>query len=157
MWCYLFTKFASYKVPPVMVSTHGAVVPLAMFWQLYSDDCKFLWLPSEWQPAPIRPLHWTSVLLLSCLQSTEPHPSKTDTYNQLFCLDEAQCFEDNSEAELMSKEEVESVLTVIPILFKKMDFKDIKYAIFSSKFPTQKFCGLSNMSTANLTFLSWKM
>ena len=31
MWCLLFTKFASYKVPPVMVSTHGSVVPLAMF------------------------------------------------------------------------------------------------------------------------------
>ena len=31
MWCHLFTKFASYKVPPVMVSTHGSVVPLAMF------------------------------------------------------------------------------------------------------------------------------
>ena len=46
--------------------------------------------------------------------STEPHPSKTLAYKQLFCLDEAQCFEDNSEAELMSKEEVESVLTVIP-------------------------------------------
>jgi len=27
----MFTKFASYKVPPVMVSTHGSVVPLAMF------------------------------------------------------------------------------------------------------------------------------
>ena len=27
----LLTKFASYKVPPVMVSTHGSVVPLAMF------------------------------------------------------------------------------------------------------------------------------
>ena len=46
--------------------------------------------------------------------STEPHPSKTLAYKQLFCLDEAQCFEDNSEAELMSNEEVESVLTVIP-------------------------------------------
>ena len=31
MWCHLFNKFASYKVPPVMVSTHGSVVPLAMF------------------------------------------------------------------------------------------------------------------------------
>ena len=31
MWCHLFTKFASYKVPPVMVSTQGSVVPLAMF------------------------------------------------------------------------------------------------------------------------------
>ena len=31
MWCHLFSKFASYKVPPVMVSTHGSVVPLAMF------------------------------------------------------------------------------------------------------------------------------
>ena len=33
MWYHLFmfTKFASYKVPPVMVSTHGSVVPLAMF------------------------------------------------------------------------------------------------------------------------------
>ena len=29
--CHLFTKFASYKVPPVMVSTQGSVVPLAMF------------------------------------------------------------------------------------------------------------------------------
>ena len=46
--------------------------------------------------------------------STEPHPSKTVGYKLLFCLDEVQCFEDNSEAELMSKEEVESVLTVIP-------------------------------------------
>ena len=27
----MFTKFASYKVLPVMVSTHGSVVPLAMF------------------------------------------------------------------------------------------------------------------------------
>ena len=27
----MFTKFASYKVPPVMVSTHGSVVPLARF------------------------------------------------------------------------------------------------------------------------------
>ena len=27
----MFTKFASYKVPPVMVSTHGSVVPLVMF------------------------------------------------------------------------------------------------------------------------------
>ena len=34
MWYHLFifTKFASYKVPPVMVSTHGSVVPLAMFY-----------------------------------------------------------------------------------------------------------------------------
>ena len=31
MWCHLFTKLASYKVPLVMVSTHGSVVPLAMF------------------------------------------------------------------------------------------------------------------------------
>ena len=31
MWRQLLTKFASYKVPPVMVSTHGSVVPLAMF------------------------------------------------------------------------------------------------------------------------------
>merc|ERR1712218_565348 len=33
MWynLFMFTKFASYKVPPVMVSTHGSVVPLAMF------------------------------------------------------------------------------------------------------------------------------
>ena len=30
----MFTKFASYKVPPVMVSTHGSVVPLAMFFSL---------------------------------------------------------------------------------------------------------------------------
>ena len=29
--CHLLTKFSSYKVPPVMVSTHGSVVPLAMF------------------------------------------------------------------------------------------------------------------------------
>ena len=29
--CHLFTKFASFKVPPVMVSTQGSVVPLAMF------------------------------------------------------------------------------------------------------------------------------
>ena len=28
---HLLTKFASYKVPPVMVSTHGSVVPRAMF------------------------------------------------------------------------------------------------------------------------------
>ena len=28
----MFTKFASYKVPPVIVSTHGSVVPLAMFY-----------------------------------------------------------------------------------------------------------------------------
>ena len=36
MWYHLFmfTKFASYKVPPVMVSTHGSVVPLAMFLNL---------------------------------------------------------------------------------------------------------------------------
>ena len=27
----MFTKFASYKVPPVIVSTHGSVVSLAMF------------------------------------------------------------------------------------------------------------------------------
>ena len=31
MWRHLLTKFVSYKVPPVMVSTHGSVVPLAMF------------------------------------------------------------------------------------------------------------------------------
>ena len=31
MWRHLLTKFASFKVPPVMVSTHGSVVPLAMF------------------------------------------------------------------------------------------------------------------------------
>ena len=31
IWRQLFTKFVSYKVPPVMVSTHGSVVPLAMF------------------------------------------------------------------------------------------------------------------------------
>ena len=30
-WRHLLTKFASYKVPLVMVSTHGSVVPLAMF------------------------------------------------------------------------------------------------------------------------------
>ena len=28
---HLLTKFASYRVLPVMVSTHGSVVPLAMF------------------------------------------------------------------------------------------------------------------------------
>ena len=28
---FMLTKFASYEVPPVMVSTHGSVVPLAMF------------------------------------------------------------------------------------------------------------------------------
>ena len=31
----MFTKFASYKVPPVMVSTHGSVVPLAMFSSIF--------------------------------------------------------------------------------------------------------------------------
>ena len=31
MWHHLLTKLASYKVPLVMVSTHGSVVPLAMF------------------------------------------------------------------------------------------------------------------------------
>ena len=31
LFLFMFTKFASYKVPPVMVSTHGSVVPLAMF------------------------------------------------------------------------------------------------------------------------------
>ena len=31
MWSHLLTKFAIYKVPPVMLSTHGSVVPLAMF------------------------------------------------------------------------------------------------------------------------------
>ena len=31
MWRHLLTKFARYKVPPVMVSTHGSVVLLAMF------------------------------------------------------------------------------------------------------------------------------
>ena len=31
MWRHMLTKFASYKVPPVMVSTLGSVVPLAMF------------------------------------------------------------------------------------------------------------------------------
>ena len=31
MWRHLLTRFTSYKVPPVMVSTHGSVVPLAMF------------------------------------------------------------------------------------------------------------------------------
>ena len=31
MWRHLLTKFASYRVLPVMVSTHGSVVPLAMF------------------------------------------------------------------------------------------------------------------------------
>ena len=30
MWCNLLTKFASYKVPPVMVSTYGSIVSLAM-------------------------------------------------------------------------------------------------------------------------------
>ena len=31
MWRHLLTKFASYRVLPAMVSTHGSVVPLAMF------------------------------------------------------------------------------------------------------------------------------
>ena len=31
MWRHLLAKFASYRVLPVMVSTHGSVVPLAMF------------------------------------------------------------------------------------------------------------------------------
>ena len=30
MWRHLVTKFASYEVPPVMVSTHGSIVSLAM-------------------------------------------------------------------------------------------------------------------------------
>ena len=30
MWRHLLTKLARYKVPLVMVSTHGSVVPLAM-------------------------------------------------------------------------------------------------------------------------------
>ena len=34
MWRHLLTKFASYKVPPVMVSTHRSVVPLAMFYYM---------------------------------------------------------------------------------------------------------------------------
>ena len=38
MWRHLLTKLASYKVPLVMVSTHGSVVPLAMF-------LKFVFLP----------------------------------------------------------------------------------------------------------------
>ena len=33
----MFTKFASYEVPPVMVSTHGSVVPLAMFFLFFSS------------------------------------------------------------------------------------------------------------------------
>ena len=68
IWCQLsyyckrrrlVTKFYSYKVPPVMVSTHGSVVPLAMFsFCLRSFDRNFgpnqrsilfqncVWLPS---------------------------------------------------------------------------------------------------------------
>ena len=41
-----FTKFASYKLPPVMVSTHGSVVPLAMF-PLFSFGCITLARPPE--------------------------------------------------------------------------------------------------------------
>ena len=56
----MFTKFASNKVPPVMVSTHGSVVPLAMFtykklnfwkchliknssFEINRDPCVFTW------------------------------------------------------------------------------------------------------------------
>ena len=41
MWYHLFmfTKFASYKVPPVLVSTHGSVVPLAMFSSCKDYSC----------------------------------------------------------------------------------------------------------------------
>ena len=47
MWRHLLTKFASYKVPPVMVSTHGSVVPLAMFnpfLETFSNFPKDHWL-----------------------------------------------------------------------------------------------------------------
>ena len=36
----MFTKFAGYKVPPVMVSTHGSVVPLAMFFSFCFYFCR---------------------------------------------------------------------------------------------------------------------
>ena len=36
----MFTKFASNKVPPVMVSTHGSVVPLAMFLKFSHNESK---------------------------------------------------------------------------------------------------------------------
>ena len=44
MWHHLLTKFASCKVPPVMVSTHGSVVPLTMFIinsRVFSILCNF--------------------------------------------------------------------------------------------------------------------
>ena len=55
MWRHLLTKFASYKVPPVMVLTHGSVVPLAMFFCIvtklseaigHKSDCSQLAAPS---------------------------------------------------------------------------------------------------------------
>ena len=64
MWCHLFSKFASYKVPPVMVSTQGSVVPLAMFksltgifWRKWPKILKML-VTSEWQ------LLWRGVCFL---------------------------------------------------------------------------------------------
>ena len=44
----MFTKFASYKVPPVMVSTHGSVVPLAMFFAMVLFEVKMIIIGEKW-------------------------------------------------------------------------------------------------------------
>ena len=59
MWRHLLAKFASYRVLPVMVSTHESVVPLAMF----------LWNFSKLSHADPRTLRFwdlTGKSLLSC-------------------------------------------------------------------------------------------
>ena len=48
----MFTKFASYKVPPVMVSTHGSVVPLAMFARVGNASGANIFVSLRGEPKP---------------------------------------------------------------------------------------------------------
>ena len=66
MWRHLLTKLASYKLPLVMVSTHGSVVPLAMFLLKASQSgCVFVVLQSlnRWVGPVVGPWVHKSVIV----------------------------------------------------------------------------------------------
>ena len=69
---HLLTKFASYKVPPVMVSSHGSLVSTLLYPRLSVD--RRLRLGTGWEP-PIRG---------SEMFERPPRPNLTDFF-QFFC------------------------------------------------------------------------
>ena len=74
MWSHLLTKFAIYKVPPVMLSTHGSVVPLAMFLCIFFCGIFFFFDQKG---------------ILPCRQTNDPIHCISARYSPPFCVQDS--------------------------------------------------------------------